>query len=65
MNKTDVIRRVSEKTGIESNVCEKVIKAFEEQAGDALGAKLKGAETNQADILAGVSERTGVCSDDC
>jgi hypothetical protein len=65
MNKTDVIRKVSEKTGIESNVCEQVIKAFEEQAGDALGAKLKAAETNQADILAGISKRTGVSPDDC
>jgi nucleoid DNA-binding protein len=31
MNKTDVIRAVSEKTGIDAGTCEKVIKAFEEQ----------------------------------
>jgi hypothetical protein len=30
-----------------------------------LGAKLKAAETNQADILAGISKRTGVSPDDC
>jgi len=42
MNKADVIRKVSEETGIESNLCEKVIKAFEEQSGDVLAVKLKG-----------------------
>jgi hypothetical protein len=47
MNKTDVIRTVSEKAGIESNICEKVIKAFEEQAGDALVGTFKGTKTSQ------------------
>jgi hypothetical protein len=42
MNKADVISKVSEKTGIAPDACEKVIKAFEEQAGDILGAKIKG-----------------------
>jgi hypothetical protein len=65
MNKADVIQKVSEKTGIESNVCEKVIKAFEEQAGDELAAKLKGTTAQQADHLAGVSERSGISSDNC
>jgi nucleoid DNA-binding protein len=65
MNKTDVIRKVSEQSGIESNVCEKVIKAFEEQAGDVLAGKLKGEETNQANIPASISERTGISAGDC
>ena len=65
MNKTDVIRQVSEKTGIESNVCETVIKAFEEQTGDALVGKFKGIKTNHADMLAGISGRTGVRGEDC
>jgi hypothetical protein len=34
MDKADVIRAVSEKTGIDAGTCEKVIKAFEEKAGD-------------------------------
>ena len=65
MNKTDVIQKVSEQTGLESNACEKVIEAFEEQAGDTLAGKLKGIKIEQADILAGVSERTGISSGDC
>jgi len=65
MNKTEVIQKVSEKTGIESNVCERAIKAFEEQAGDTLAGKLKGMENKQADILAGISERTGISSENC
>jgi nucleoid DNA-binding protein len=65
MNKADVIRKVSETTGIESSICEKIIKAFEEQAGDALAGQFKGTEANHADMLAAISEKTGVSSDDC
>jgi nucleoid DNA-binding protein len=65
MNKADVIRKVSEETGIESNVCEKVIKAFEEQAGGVLAGKLKGEETDQGNIPASISERTGISENDC
>jgi hypothetical protein len=65
MNKADVIRKVSEETGIESNVCEKVIKAFEERAGDVLAGKLKGEKTDQADSPASISERTGISAGDC
>jgi hypothetical protein len=65
MNKADVIQKVSEKTGFEPNDCEKVIKAFEEQAGDTLAARLKGTKIQQADILVGISEGTGMSSDDC
>ena len=42
MNKADVLSKVSEKTGIDSAICEKVIEAFEEQAGDALMEKSRG-----------------------
>jgi nucleoid DNA-binding protein len=65
MNNADVIRKVSETTGIESSVCEKIIKAFEEQAGDALAEKLKGTEASHANLPAGISETTGISSDDC
>jgi nucleoid DNA-binding protein len=65
MNKADVIRKVSEKTGIESNACENIIKTFEERTGDALATKFKGTESNQANLLAGISETTGISSDDC
>ena len=65
MNKTDVINKVSEQTGIAPDACEKVIKAFEEQAGDILAAKLKGATGDSADILTGVSEKVGMGAEDC
>jgi hypothetical protein len=48
MNKADVLSKVSEKTGIDSAICEKVIEAFEEQAGDALTEKIKGTQTNDS-----------------
>jgi hypothetical protein len=48
MNKADVLSKVSEKTGIDSAICEKVIEAFEEQAGDALMEKIKGTQTNDS-----------------
>ena len=65
MNKTDVIRNVSEKTGIESNTCRKVIDAFEEHAGDALLEKFKGAKTDHADAMTHISARTGISREDC
>jgi hypothetical protein len=65
MNKTDVINKVSEQTGIAADACEKVIKAFEEQAGDILAAKIKGLTGESADILTGVSEKVGMGIEDC
>jgi hypothetical protein len=63
MNKTDVIRTVSEKTGIDAGTCEKVIKAFEEKAGDILVAKFTG--TNLAGLVASISGRTGISPENC
>jgi hypothetical protein len=65
MNKADVLSKVSEKTGIDSAICEKVIEAFEEQAGDALMEKIKGTQTNDSNVLANISAKTGVSSPDC
>jgi hypothetical protein len=65
MNKTVVINKVSEQTGIAADACEKVIKAFEEQAGDILAAKLKGLSADNADILTGMSEKVGIAKEDC
>ena len=65
MNKADVISKVSEKTGIAPDACEKVIKAFEEQAGNILGAKIKGLTADNTDILTGISERIGIGTEDC
>jgi hypothetical protein len=53
-----------EKTGIDSAICEKVIEAFEEQAGDALMEKIKGTQTNDSNVLANISAKTGVSSPD-
>jgi hypothetical protein len=41
MNKREVIIRVSEKSGVDIEVCEKVLAAFEEVLGEGLAAKLK------------------------
>jgi len=60
VNKADVISKVSEKTGIAPDACEKVIKAFED-----LGAKIKGLTADNADILTGLSERVGIGTEDC
>jgi hypothetical protein len=65
MNKADVVRKVAEKTSIEPNSCEKIIKAFEEQAGDALAGKLKGIKTDHADLLVDISGKTGLSREDC
>jgi hypothetical protein len=65
MNKADVIQSVSEKTGIAPDLCEKVLKAFETQAGDALAAKLKGTGGDQTGMLARISQATGVPPADC
>ena len=54
MNKADVIQSVFEKTGIAPDVCERILKALEQQAGDALTATLtgKGADLPQGPVLA-------------
>jgi hypothetical protein len=65
MNKADVIRTVSEKTGIAPDACEKIVKALEEQAGDVLAAKLKGVGAEQTDMLARISREAGVPPADC
>jgi hypothetical protein len=62
MNKADVIRTVSEKTGIDAGTCEKIIKAFEQQAGDVLVAKFKGINSS---LVAGISGRTGISPENC
>ena len=63
MNKTDVIRAVSEKTGIDAGTCEKVIKAFEEKADDVLVAKFTG--TNLAGLVASISGTTRISPENC
>lgn len=65
MNKTDVITQVSQKSGIATDICEKVIKAFEEQSSDALINKVKGVKNNRADMVAGITEKTGFSFEDC
>jgi hypothetical protein len=63
MNKVDVIRAVSEKAGIDAGTCEKVIKAFEEKAGDVLVAKFTG--NNHAGLVASISGKTGISPENC
>lgn len=65
MNKTEVINKVAEKTGMEPSVCERIIKAFEQQTGETFAGKLTGIVTHHSGILAGVAERTGFRPDEC
>lgn len=65
MNKADVIQSVSEKTGIAPELCEKILKAFESEAGDTLAATLKGQGGEQSGMLARISQHTGVPEADC
>ena len=65
MNKNDVVMQVSEKSGIGVDICEKVIKAFGEQSGEALANKLKGVKGDRTDILSGISEKTGFALEEC
>ncbi|MCL1963671.1 MAG: hypothetical protein FWF69_01240 [Firmicutes bacterium] len=60
MNKTEVVAQIARKTGFSADVCEKVIKAFEEQTGDALLGKLKGIQNNRTGMLASICEKTGL-----
>lgn len=65
MNNTDVVNQVSKKSGVTFEICEKVIKAFEEQSGDALTAKFKGVKNNRANMVMGIAEKTGYAEDEC
>ena len=65
MNKEDVVKAVSEKTGVAPDAIERVVKAFESQAGDALTVAFKGIQTDRATLLAGISEKTGIPADTC
>lgn len=65
MNKAQVIKAVSERTGIALNICEMVIKAFEEQAGSALAGEFLGNDPRHAELLARISKTTGIRPEDC
>ena len=65
MNKTEIVTQVSGKSGIAADICEKVIKAFEEQSGDALIGKFKGVKNNRTDVVEGIAEKTGLALEDC
>lgn len=65
MNNTDVVTRVSQITGIDTNICQKILKAFEDQAGDALIGKFQGKKNNRADMITAITARTGFALEDC
>jgi uncharacterized protein YcgI (DUF1989 family) len=65
MNKTEVISKVSEKTGIEASVCDQIIKACEQQTSETFAGRITGAVTSHSGILAGVAERTGFRPEKC
>ncbi|MGE0036429.1 MAG: hypothetical protein AB7S93_12400 [Xanthobacteraceae bacterium] len=65
MNKADVIQRVSEKTGVAPELCETILKAFENAVGNTLSATLKGQGGEQSGMLARVSQQTGASAADC
>jgi nucleoid DNA-binding protein len=65
MNKADVIRSVSDKTGVAPELCETILKAFESEIGDTLSATLKGQGGEQTGMLARISQQTGASAADC
>jgi hypothetical protein len=65
MNKEEVIKAVSEKTGVAPDAIEKVVKAFESQAGDALTEAFKGIQADRASLLAGISAKTSIPAETC
>jgi nucleoid DNA-binding protein len=65
MNKADVIQSVSEQTGIAPELCEKILKAFENEVGDNLSATLKGQDGERTGMLARISQQTGASEADC
>jgi hypothetical protein len=65
LNKEDVVKAVSEKTGVAPDAIEKIVKAFESEAGDALTVGFKGIKTDRSSLLAGISEKTGISADTC
>jgi hypothetical protein len=65
MNKEDVLKVVSEKTGVAPEAIEKVVKAFESQAGDALTVAFQGIKTDRASLLAGISQKTVIPVETC
>jgi hypothetical protein len=65
MNKEDVLKAASEKTGVAPEAIEKVVKAFESQAGDALTVAFQGIKADRASLLAGISQKTGIPVETC
>jgi hypothetical protein len=65
MNKQEVVTAVAQKTGLPSDVCERVINAVEEQTPGALASEFLGNKTRHAEIVAGIAARTGVSLEDC
>jgi hypothetical protein len=65
VNKEAVVKAVSEKTGVTPDAIEKVVKAFESQAGDALTVAFEGIKADRATLLAGISQKTGIPVDTC
>jgi hypothetical protein len=65
MNKEDVLKAVSETTDVAPDAVEKVVKALESQAGDALTVAFEGIKTDRTSLLAGISQKTGVPVDTC
>jgi hypothetical protein len=65
MNKADVIQRISEQTGLPPDLCETILKAFENEVGGTLSATLKGQGGEQSGMLARISRQTGASPEDC
>jgi nucleoid DNA-binding protein len=65
MNKTEVLTQVSEKSGIDIDVCEQVIDEFENQFGDILLKKIKFKKNERTDIAEKISHKSNIASLDC
>lgn len=65
MNNTDVIKEMSVRTGLATDVCKMAVKAFEDICGDALTDKFKGIKHDHAHVVTEMAQRTGLGEQEC
>lgn len=65
MNHTDVIHTITVKTGLDTDLCNTVVKAFEAVSGAAILGKLGGKHLNTAEMAEKVAAASAVPADTC
>lgn len=65
MNNTDVVNKISQTTGVDTETCAKLVKAFEGQSEEALKNKFKGIKHDPDQFIDAVATETGCNREDC